>query len=811
MTAIADDDGRGCRASADGSTTVHEDLDQAEAPVSTAPTVTRVPLHGPVDTYDVMCAKVIFALCGSVFPHPLLLAQQLLGIEDQDFSEFQLNVAEAGNNCIDIVAAYLTNLRVMQQEEEPNPPVSPAMIQPRHAVTVASVAAKARELMCELSLARATVKPRKAPKNKAIESAARAAAAAAAAGGPAATSASPLSSAADSSASTVSSSSAAESGSSSRGEVVPGLAEAPSDTAIGFSEDAFGSESIDDSGSSCGHQDTSRRGDGGVPRTAREEEERLLYALQGAAAEETLKMARAKPTGCKGASSAQPADSRAGGAASSNNQNGNANQQQQQQTGHATAANSSNTPPANNNNNNNNNTAQSIFHATASTAHSQAAGTTTTSCNTNVSVTVSAAASAAATAPPAIGSPRSGPPPPPPPARTSSSMGQFAAAGHGASSTTGHCHTHGNGHGNTAGQRHSQDLARTSGTSRGGGISQTTASSLQTALSCPVTGLAEVLPAQSGSPPTAASHIHAVGGGVGGGGGGGGGVHSSAHPSQHHHNQGQGQGHRRSGGQQHLSNASNGAGGGGGGGRRNNVGGGGGGGGGGGSGGSRASPTTSPAVLQQQLQEQQQQQLAVAHLLGLRAPYGNNPYGNLVALQGAYAANAAAAVAAGGLSPFGTGAAPNRLDLAPLNSVAATTAALELAAAQQAALSAATNGMHQLNQHMGFGAAAAGFGGQAGSAAMQAAGLGQLAGQLGSAGGLGGLAPAAALMQQHHHHQHQQHQQQQQAVVAAAAAALLQGGGGMLLTDSIKAAGAGVATDWGNVLLQAQLAAGTLS
>ncbi|GIM15362.1 hypothetical protein Vretimale_18064, partial [Volvox reticuliferus] len=92
--------------------------------------------------------------------------------------------------------------------------------------------------------------------------------------------------------------------------------------------------------------------------------------------------------GCKGASSAQPADSRAGGAASSNNQNGNANQQQQQQTGHATAANSSNTPPANNNNNNNNNTAQSIFHATASTAHSQAAGTTTTSCNTNGSATV---------------------------------------------------------------------------------------------------------------------------------------------------------------------------------------------------------------------------------------------------------------------------------------------------------------------------------------------------------------------------------------------------------------------------------------
>ncbi|GIL63936.1 hypothetical protein Vafri_17936 [Volvox africanus] len=785
MTAISDDDGRACRASADGSTTVREDLDQAEAPASTAPTVTRVPLHGPVDTYDVMCAKVLFALCGSVFPHPLLLAQQLLGIEDQDFPEFQLNVAEAGNNCIDIVAAYLTNLRVMQQEEDPNPPVSPAMIQPRHAVTVASLAAKARELMCELALARATVKPRKAPKNKAIESAARAAAAAAAAVGPPTTSASPLSSAAGSSASTLSSGSAAESGSSSSAEMVSGLSETPSDTAITFVEDTFSSESIDDSGSNCGHQDTSRQGDAGVPRTAREEEERLLYALQGPAAEETLKMARAKPTGCKGTSSPPPSDSRAGGTVSPSNQSSNANHQPlhpQNNSAHATGT---------NNNNTQQNGHQSNGTSTNSTTvHSQAGGITT--CNTSGAGNATAAASAAAPVP--SGSPRSGPPPPPPPSRTSSSMGQ-CASGHGSSPNTGHgnghCNSHGNG--NIAGQRHSQDMARSNGTGRGGGVGQATASSLQTALSCPVTGLAEVLPAQSGSPPTTASHIHAV---VGGGGG-----HSSAHPPQHHHSQGQG--HRRNSGQQHIASANNGAGGGG---RRNIAGGGGG----GGSGGSRVSPSTQPAMLQQQLQEQQQQQLAVAHLLGLRTPYGNNPYGNLVALQGAYAANAAAAAAAGGLSAFGAGAAPSRLDLNPLNSVAATTAALELAAAQQVALSAATNGMHQLNQHMGFGAAAAGFGGPAGSAAMQAAGLGQLAGQLGSAGGLGSLAPAAALMQQHH--QHHQQQQQQQAAVAAAAAALLQGGGGMLLTDSIKAAGAGAAAaaDWSNVLLQAQLAAGTL-
>lgn len=69
---------------------LQDELDQTDLTPTSAPAVTRVPLHGPVDSQDVMCAKVIFALCGSVFPHPLLLAQQILGIEDQDFPEFQL-------------------------------------------------------------------------------------------------------------------------------------------------------------------------------------------------------------------------------------------------------------------------------------------------------------------------------------------------------------------------------------------------------------------------------------------------------------------------------------------------------------------------------------------------------------------------------------------------------------------------------------------------------------------------------------------------------------------------------------------------
>lgn len=63
----------------------------AEAPSASKalPSSARCPLQGPVDTHDLLCAKVLFALCGSVFPHPLLLAQQLLGIEDADFPEFQ--------------------------------------------------------------------------------------------------------------------------------------------------------------------------------------------------------------------------------------------------------------------------------------------------------------------------------------------------------------------------------------------------------------------------------------------------------------------------------------------------------------------------------------------------------------------------------------------------------------------------------------------------------------------------------------------------------------------------------------------------
>lgn len=188
------------------------------------------------------------------------------------------NIAEAGNNCIDVVAAYLTNLRVMQTEEEPNPPVSLAMIQPRHSATVASVATKARELICELALARATVKPRKAPKNKAIESAARAAASSSGQSGSTSACASAV----------LSSSTLCSSG-----EGTGSSAEEVSESGCCVVDDA-GSDSNEEFGE--GHQDTSR--DGNSPTTAREEEERLLCALQGpAAAEEMLKIARARPAG----------------------------------------------------------------------------------------------------------------------------------------------------------------------------------------------------------------------------------------------------------------------------------------------------------------------------------------------------------------------------------------------------------------------------------------------------------------------------------------------------------------------------------
>lgn len=188
-------------------------------------------------------------------------------------------------------------------EDEPNPAVSLAMIQPRHTATVASVAAKARDLLCELASARATVKPRKAPKNKAIESAARAAAAAATTSS--ATSSGPQSatSTATTSASAATCSSDATGGStivSGTGAAIDADGEhhgSQGGCAALFCEDAAGSESNDEADSVGGHQDTSRS-EGDVPPTAREEEERLLVALQGpAAAEETLKMARARPAG----------------------------------------------------------------------------------------------------------------------------------------------------------------------------------------------------------------------------------------------------------------------------------------------------------------------------------------------------------------------------------------------------------------------------------------------------------------------------------------------------------------------------------
>ncbi|KXZ45515.1 hypothetical protein GPECTOR_53g101 [Gonium pectorale] len=659
MTAHHEEDARDFRACADEANAMMEDSDQQEAPPAASPTVTRVPLHGPVDSHDVMCAKVIFALCGSVFPHPLLLAQQLLGIEDQDFPEFQLNVAEAGNNCIDIVAAYLTNLRVMQQEEEPNPPVSLTMIQPRHAATVASVAAKARDLMCELSLARATVKPRKAPKNKAIESAARAAAVVTPAG--------PISasSAGTGSSSTLNSSVEGDSSNSNLTEE-SALSDLPSDAGVAFGEDTCGSESNDDA-SSCGglgHQDTSR--EDGTPRTAREEEERLLYALQGpAAAEETLKIARARPAGCKGSqANAEP--------------------------------------------------------RSASAAEAPRSGASGPVQSSSLSSGPNGAVPSS--------SPRAMPPPPPP-ARTSSNAAQ------------------GSGFGPAPGpSRVSHESSRGAGR---GNTNQQAASGLQTALSCPVTGLNEIV-----LPP-------------------GGPVAHSSGQGQSAGQQPHSQGHRRGGGGPQQAGGMNGSA------RRNG-------------GGTRASPTppnqqqqqaAHHQAQQQQLQQAQQQQLAVAQLLGLRSspsPYGSNSYQNLMALQGAYAANAAS-----GLSAFAA-ANGGRLDL---NSMAA----LELAAAQQAAAinAAAAGGMAA---HLGFGTA--GFGSQAGNAAAMS-GLGPLAGQFGAAsGGLGGLGGPALV--------HSSPQQQ----AAAAAAVLLQQGGGMLLPDALKGpqVGAGSAVDAWSTLLQAQLA-----
>ncbi|KAG2484592.1 hypothetical protein HYH03_016633 [Edaphochlamys debaryana] len=717
MTVALEDDGASYRPCADDMSALPDDYDPTDAPVTTAASsVSRVPLHGPVDTHDVMCAKVIFALCGSVFPHPLLLAQQLLGIEDQDFAEFQLNVAEAGNNCIDIVAAYLTNLRTLQSEEEPNPPVSLAMIQPRHAATVASVAAKARDLLSELALARATVKPRKAPKNKAIDAAARAAAA----------SASPAPAPAPGSGT---SSSGVLSGPSANGDATTSdESDMPSDTGpAGSGEDGLGSDSNDE-GSCCG-ADTSRD-DSAAPRTAREDEERLLFALQGAGAEETLKMARALPPGCK---RSEPRPSSEGQPA-------------------PVPASASTTCPG--------------------------------------GVTPSGPASA---------SPRAPPPPPPPPARTTSAMAQYAA---------GQAGPYGNGNNGNGNGRNGQEHGR-NGSAQGrqaqalGQGQALSASSLQTALSCPVTGLPEV-GAGTVSPPTSGP-LH--GPGYSGNGSGNGGSQTGMHPAPPPSHSQSGRRGGRDGGGNNQGQHGNG-------GRRNATATGH-----GGQHSSRSSPTPPPpppvgisaAQLQQQAQHaQQQHQLAMAHLLGLSRttqPYGNSggpfggnanaaaaaAYGNqLAALQGAFAGVAAAA--SGGLPTcYGNdpaGGAASRLDaaLGGYNSMAATTAALELAAAQQA-----------LNSGFGsFGPAGGGAGGGFGAGPAGAlSGLGGLAGGLGSAAsgfGMGvGMGPRSGISLA------------DQQAAAHAAALLQQGGPGLsMLSDGMKVSGA--ADAWSNVLLQAQLA-----
>ena len=60
-----------------------------EAPGAQPSVAPVVPLLGPSCPLDLLSAKMVFMLCGSVFPHPLLLCAQLLGIEDQDFADFQ--------------------------------------------------------------------------------------------------------------------------------------------------------------------------------------------------------------------------------------------------------------------------------------------------------------------------------------------------------------------------------------------------------------------------------------------------------------------------------------------------------------------------------------------------------------------------------------------------------------------------------------------------------------------------------------------------------------------------------------------------
>lgn len=67
---------------------VAEDIPGTETASQEASSRCKIPICGPLHPLDSASAQLVFASCANVFPHPLLLAQAVLGIESIDFSDF---------------------------------------------------------------------------------------------------------------------------------------------------------------------------------------------------------------------------------------------------------------------------------------------------------------------------------------------------------------------------------------------------------------------------------------------------------------------------------------------------------------------------------------------------------------------------------------------------------------------------------------------------------------------------------------------------------------------------------------------------
>lgn len=79
--------------------------------------VAKIPnVCNQVHVADVMMARLITALADNTLGNPALLLQQLLGFSPEDYSDLLSALSESGCSYVDILAAYLHNIRVVSED-----------------------------------------------------------------------------------------------------------------------------------------------------------------------------------------------------------------------------------------------------------------------------------------------------------------------------------------------------------------------------------------------------------------------------------------------------------------------------------------------------------------------------------------------------------------------------------------------------------------------------------------------------------------------------------------------------------------------